>query len=368
MKHQTPTEHQIGIAVDLGSTTVGVYCVDMTTKEEILSFSFANPQYIYGTDIITRINHCISDVHKIEQLRNLVLDELHNQLKSVLFDAYSRISTIVYSGNTTMLHILRGLDLSGMAKAPFTPVDISYYEEKDSKDFSISYQYLPGISAFVGADILAGVTYLDIGNKEEYDLLIDLGTNGEILLLNNQRGYATSTACGPVFDYGVKGAVYGSDTIHAIAACLKRGLIDSNGTIQAPFFEKGIQMDKDFVIKQDHVRNFQLAKGAIYAGIHTLIAEANISFDQIQRVYVSGGLGFYMQIRDAMTVKLLPKEFENKIIISGNTSLEGAKQFILSENKQTILETANQIICRTNVIELANSETFKSFYISAMNF
>ena len=368
MRQRKFSNHQMGIAVDLGSTTIAVCCIDMTTKEEILSFSFANPQTAYGTDIMTRIKHCITDKNKLILFRDIVLQELYKQLQDRLNEYISNIVQIVYSGNTTMLHILRGFDVKSLSEAPFVPVDISYYEEPSCLFNNAKDVFLSGFSAFVGADILSGAVYLNIGNKLSYDLLIDLGTNGEILLLNQNQGYATSTACGPVFDHAIKGAKYGSETIHAISNCLKNGLIDSFGTIQNPYFEKGLQIDKEFIIKQEHIRNFQLAKGAIFAGIQTIILEAGISIDEIEHVYLSGGFGFYMQIRDAFTVKLLPNALKNKIRISGNTSLEGAKLFLLCDNRELYLKQSNSMIERTKSIELANSHYFNEQYIQAMNF
>lgn len=302
-------ENRIGVAVDLGSTTIAVSCIDLITHNEIAAFSFSNPQISYGADVITRIKHCIDKPEMIGTFRNLVTDKLNEQLKIHLDDLYDGICRVVFSGNTTMLHIMRGLSVNGLAFSPFTPFDLEY---KEVKNQVVTVVYPPGFSAFVGADILVGAEYLKMGNSDKYDLLIDLGTNGEILLINKEKGYATSTACGPVFDHAVIGAVYGSECIKAIANCVKRGLIDKNGQIREPFFEKGIEIDKDFVIRQQNVRSFQLAKGAIHAGILCLMQKAEIDCLDIGKVYISGGLGFYMDIKDAITVKMLPIELKGK--------------------------------------------------------
>lgn len=349
----------IGVAVDVGSTTIGVCCLDLARGIEISSFSFPNPQVKYGADVITRIKHCIDDEKMVHTLSGVLRQELTQQLKSHLQSDYLNISEICYSGNTTMLHLLRGLSVAGLSKAPFSPVTLDYYEEMASlnsleqaaclsgekavkqstvlnpanaMDIELEL-YLPGFSAFVGADILSGAEYLKLGRGDAYDLLIDLGTNGELLLLNDERGFATSTACGPVFDYGVTGAKYGSESIHAIASCVKRGLIDATGLIKEPFFEKGIALDHGFVIRQEQVRRFQMAKAAIFAGIICLMRKAEIGFTDIGQVFISGGLGFYLDVRDAFITKLLPKEFKGRIVISGNTSLFGAKRYILARHE-----------------------------------
>lgn len=372
--------NEIGVAVDVGSTSIGVCCVDLTHKTEILSFSFANPQHIYGTDVVTRIKHCLDNEDDAKKMKALVENVLQEKLMEKLGVDYRNIRRIAYSGNTVMLHILRGLSVEGLAYAPFEPIDVAYYESKgflceqnkvlERIGCEVIYNYLPGFSAFVGADILVGAEYLQMGKMEGYELLIDLGTNGELLLLNKERGFATSTACGPVFDYVISGAKYGSESIKVIANCVKRGLIDKTGKLVDTFFETGISLDKNFAIKQENIRNLQLAKGAIYAGIECLLKKAGITAEDVAKVYISGGLGFYLDKRDAFTLKMLPKEFDNKIIISGNTSLEGAKRFLLSDSEKRveILKMWENIRKCTKSFELATCERFQEIYLNSLDF
>lgn len=372
----------IGVAVDVGTTTIGVSCIDIHTNTVINEFSFSNPQKVYGADVITRIKNCIDDPSAEKNMSDMLLIRLNEELKNRLGESYSRITHICYSGNTTMLHILRCLSVEGLSKAPFSPVSLDYFECGSD---NVTEMFLPGFSAFVGADILAGAEYLGMGKNDEYDLLIDLGTNGEMLLINNKCGFATSTACGPVFDYGITGAVYGSESIHAIAGCVKRGLIDNTGLIKEPFFERGIELDKGFVIRQDHVRRFQTAKAAIFAGIKCLMKKAGIDYVNIGHVYISGGLGFYLDVKDAFITQMLPTEFRGRITVSGNTSLEGAKRFLVSygndnnneygldsEDKSTgrnkIITEYKCMINRTEAFELADYEEFQDVYIKALNF
>ncbi len=357
----------IGVAVDLGSTTIVVSCMDLEKKEEITAFSFTNPQYAYGADVISRIRFCMEDEQNLLMLGQIVETALKEQLIEKLGTEYSHIAKIVYSGNTTMLHILRGFSVEGLSRSPFMPVSTDY--EAVEKN-AVKMIYPPGFSAFVGADILTGAGVLEIGKQKAYDLLVDLGTNGEILLLNKDSGVASATACGPVFDSAVKGAVYGSESIKAIANCIKRRLVDKTGKIAGPYFEKGITIDKGFVISQENIRDFQLAKGAIYAGIQCLLREAGITADDIANVYISGGLGFHMDIRDAFTVKMLPEAFRNKITISGNTSLEGAKKLVTADKWESaaILSEYEAIKRRTKSLELANLEGFQEIYMQSMDF
>ncbi len=358
---------EIGVAVDLGSTTIAIQCFDMNSKDNIGEITFPNPQYRYGADVITRIRHCIDEPRMADTLKSIVWDAIFAELERLLGEQQSCIATMVISGNTTMQHLLRGLSVQGLAYAPFEAVTLDKaVEHMTVFGKGISVVYPPGLSAFVGADILTGAAYLQMGQTDVYDLLVDLGTNGELLLLNRTRGYAASTACGPVFDHAISGAVYGSESIHAIASCIKRKLIDHNGVIREPFFEKGIEIDKGFVIHQQNVRNFQLAKGAIYSGICCLADEAGISFSEIGNIYISGGFGFYMDVRDAFTVGLLPKEWRDKITVSGNSSLKGAAEFLFQPD--TMQKRCEEIISRTTGFELADLPQFEKRYVQALNF
>lgn len=357
----------IGAAVDVGSTTIAVSCMDMENGQEISTFSFANPQYAYGADVISRIRFCMEKEENLFFMGDILKRAVKEQLQTHLKTEYSRLAYIIYSGNTTMQHIMRGLPVDGLSKAPFTPVTLDY---EIIMDDGIRTVYPPGFSAFVGADILTGAEYLGIGKQKDFDLLIDLGTNGELLLINDECGYASATACGPVFDSALEGAAYGSESIKAIANCVRRRLIDSTGRIAAPFFDKGIGIDKDFVIRQENVRNFQLAKGAIYAGIQCLLIEAGITAEEIANVYISGGLGFYMDMRDAFTVKMLPKEFSGKIQISGNSSLKGAQKLLLAEGtkQEEILADYERIRKRTVSYQFAELGTFQDIYMQSLEF
>ncbi|MDE6435281.1 MAG: ASKHA domain-containing protein [Lachnospiraceae bacterium] len=391
---------KIGVAVDLGSTTIAVSCLNLASKEEILSFSFANPQCRYGADVITRIKYCVEQPDMLEKLGEMVWDALFQTLKNSLDAECGRITHIIISGNTLMQHILRGLPVNGLAVAPFEPVDLGYFEEEvlinwdrckrvyvtqkaeDMEDNRCIVTYPPGFSAYVGADILTGAQYLKLGQQEKYELLIDLGTNGEMLLMNNKQGLAASTACGPVFDHVLSGAKYGSESIHAISNCVKRHLIDRSGKITEPFFEKGIVIDKNFVIRQENVRNFQLAKGAVFAGIQCLMKKAGIGSGDIEKVYISGGLGFYMDVKDAFAVRMLPESFKGKVTVAGNSSLNGAKELLLKgmscdkvldtmENghgKEGILSDYEALCERTKSFELSNLPEFQSIYIKALDF
>lgn len=357
----------IGAAVDLGSTTIAIQCMDIKSGTILKSATCPNPQYLYGADIITRIQYCIKEEHMAVVLKNIVQDTLQEQLQHLLGEHISDLKKIVISGNTVMQHILRGFPVNGLSMSPFTPFSLEAGEDVWEFDgISVPVFYPQGLSAFVGADVISGGAFLQMGNEEDYEILIDLGTNGEILLLNDKTGLATSTACGPVFDHAVSGAGYGNESIHAIANCIQRGLIDETGTIADVFFDKGIKIAKNFVIQQGNVRNFQLAKAAIYSGIICMKQNAGITWEQISKIYISGGLGFHMQLRDAFIVGLLPQPLKGKTIVSGNSSLSGAIEFL--RNPDSMKKRCAQIVEKTTAVELANLEHFQEEYIKAMYF
>lgn len=373
MRQEHPLTNKYGIAIDLGSTTIELSVMDLLSDIEISTVSLPNPQRKCGADIISRIRYCQSNKAHLNELCELTRHTIQDLFRSNYNGDINDVTHMTVSGNTTMLHLLRNQSVDGLSASPFCPVTTAFSTEQCWFHPDITVVYPPSFSAFVGGDIVSGAYALSMGNQSNYDLLVDLGTNGELLLLNNERGFATSTACGPVFDHAIGGARYGSDCIKAIANLRKRNLIDSQGLLKEPFFEKGIQLDKGFVIKQEHIRNFQLAKGAIYAGIICLIEKAGISYDQIQNVYICGGFGFYMDIRDAFTTKMIPEPLRDKIHIMGNTSMEGAKKMLQTihndnDDLTNLKNNLQNIVNNTSSFELANHNYFQSTFLDALNF
>lgn len=358
---------QVGIAVDLGTTTVGVSILELDQGRELQAFSFANPQYVYGTDVITRIRNCTENPEMLTRMGELLRSKLFSELKERTGIPEGGISEIVYSGNTAMLHIFRGMSVDGLGAHPFRPVSLAYACQETGSEYGAwSETFLPGFSAFVGADILSGAWYLGMGASAQYELLVDLGTNGELLLLNEKGGYAASTACGSVFDHTGSGAAYGSETIRVIAAARRRRILDTTGRLKPPLDQSGIGIEKGYVLRQHHIRSFQLAKGAIRAGITCLLDKAGVTAQDVGRVCISGGLGFYMDPADAFTVGLLPEEFRSRLEVTGNTSLYGAKKMILERNRNMAMRQMDDIISRTESFELALFPDFQKIYLESM--
>jgi len=302
--------------------------------------------------------------------------------------------------------------------APYIPVFTEAMELRGS-EIGINIQgivsLLPGISGYVGSDITAGILASKMMESEKYSLLLDLGTNGEIAFGNSKGVVACSTAAGPAFEgadikYGIGGVrgaiskidlskdiiyetigdeapigICGSGVLDAVSQLLKYELIDETGRmveteeVKDPALSKRIvKLDKmkQFVIvdnennnpisfTQKDVREVQLAKAAISAGIKILIAQKGISFEEIEKVYIAGGFGNFMDIHSTINIGMLPKELEGKVLSIGNSAGSGARMYLLSEEQR---EKAKEIKRATKYIELSNRSDFQEYFMDSMMF
>lgn len=338
--------NELGIAVDVGTTTIDYCLVDLSDEHVVAQSSFQNPQSLYGSDVINRILTITRDASYADVLKNLVLDAL----QECFFDIVSQegydisvIKKITICGNTTMISILLGLDVTGLGVAPFIPLlaDDVYVDAKQlfGQETKLNCNiFLSGCtSAFIGGDILSGIYYLKQQYPEEafYKkncLLIDLGTNGELVLYANNQYYGAATACGPAFEGCTRRQrIYGATTLEAISLGVSLGKILPNGS----FAQDVNQLNLNGVfLTTDILQSILLAKSAIAAGIDTICLQAGISACDIDTVYLAGGFGFHINIDHAILLGLLPSCFKNKIKVVGNTSLEGAKLRLLDDRIQ----------------------------------
>jgi uncharacterized 2Fe-2S/4Fe-4S cluster protein (DUF4445 family) len=249
-----------------------------------------------------------------------------------------------------------------MAGYPFTPETLA--GERFMHD-SIEVIILPGKSAFVGGDIVSGIRYLELGTHKDYDLLIDLGTNGELWLLNQEGGVCTSTSCGPAFANSVtKGTVYGTSLLDVLADAYRKGDVDATGLLQGEYFEKGILLG-EVVITQDTVRQIQLAKAAILTGIELCAYELRVPLDSIRNIYLAGGFGFYLNLETAYTLGMLPEEFRGRIHVVGNTSLYGAIRALM--HAEDMLELP-EVLEHSKVLDLSMNKNFQEFFLHRIEF
>ena len=334
-------EADVMIAVDLGTTTIAMQLRDMVTGEVLDTYCELNPQRPYGTDVLSRIQ-ASCDGHR-EELRRLVCETLLRGLRQF---AVSPVCMCI-AGNTTMEHLLLGYDVSVLGRSPFTPVEIGLQEMPLSallgKDWDFPVYIAPGISAFVGGDIVAGLYALQmlpgiLGSCQEEGwtetekpdsatLLIDLGTNGEMAITDGKRMLVTATAAGPAFEGGRNSALIGTDRIALTAELLQQGKLDETGLLVEPYFSEGVPVEaldgstkgrhskerKKSIcyFKQEDIRDLQMAKAAIRAGVEILWEM--MGRPEIEMVYLAGGFGYYLDVEAALAIGLLPERLRGRI-------------------------------------------------------
>lgn len=401
-----PGEPVYAAAVDIGTTTVCIYIIDIRQQKIIDKCTRLNEQSPFGADVIARIGAAEQpeNLQKMQELLIRQIDEMTHGYPVSLF---------TFAGNTTMLHTLLGVNPKHIAAAPFNPVfthafycsaaDLGFHQ----KSGCIAH-ILPGIASYVGADITAGILACGMMDSKSYSLLVDIGTNGEIALGNSEKILCCGTAAGPAFEGAkiacgcgaVSGAVNtirwdsssfavttiddqppigicGSAIIDAAAFLSDAGIIDETGRFdeeyQGPFagnlFEMNGQpafrLTESVYITQQDIREIQLAKAAIAAGIATLLKEAGLSPRQISHLYVAGGFGNFINKDNAAAIGLIPSEHIEKFVPAGNTSVSGAALCILSSSAAADLQNIIQV---SEYIELSASPVFQEEYIEQMYF
>lgn len=348
------------VTVDIGTTTIAMqlYGEDGRVKD---SFACVNPQTGYGADVLSRIRRAEQEeaARDMGTMVREVLGRGFERFRKLLSEGESLFAVI--AANTTMVYLLMGYDPRELGRAPF---HATYLEGGEISVAGTSCVIFPGLSAFVGGDIVAGIHACGMAEKEERMLLVDLGTNGEMVLGNKNGLIACATAAGPAFEGGVNSGVWGSDMISILARLKKEGFLDDTGLIAEPYFETGIRIG-DVRVTQEAVRAIQLAKGAVRAGIEILAKQAGIGFEDIDKVVLAGGFGYYLDPEAAAGIGLLPPELAGKTVTGGNTALAGA----LRLGREILVTGTYPKLpgCDAKVINLAEIAEFKERYIGYLN-
>lgn len=375
-------------AVDIGTTTVAVAISDGVRQ---VRKNFVNPQRAYGADVITRIEACNSK--KEQELQEMLLeallgtlgegirelDALRSTEESGFRDSVpQRVCRVVVAANTTMLHILRGFSCEGLGRAPFSPVEIGFGRDTwNSGGITYEVEYLPGISAFVGADIVSGIYGLGIMEREAPSLLIDLGTNGEMAVGNRKRLLCASAAAGPAFEGSRLGMrLHASGILRCLSRMLREKAMDGTGLLAPDYFEDGYPVDRSgeegLRFCQEDIRGIQMAKGAIRAGVDILLEEYGIKPEELGQVFLAGGMGYYLDPADAVAAGLLPPGTAGKVRAAGNTCMQGIFRYLAgcSEAAEAgnIRETLGKIAQSAEEIVLAEHDGFQEKYLAAMDF
>lgn len=405
-QHKTVTlkEGRYGIAVDIGTTTIAMQLVDLNKQAVVDVFTTINRQRAYGADVISRME--ASNNGKLEKLQKSILEDLNHGIYKLLQGKDIAIEGMAIGANTTMVHLLMGYSCEGLGVFPFTPVNIdtiytSYSELFGTDECKFEITILPGISTYVGGDITAGLYACDFDKREKVSVLIDLGTNGEMAIGCKDKILVTSTAAGPAFEGGnithgtgsIAGAICNVSlengtvkvkTIHdssPIGICgtgvidvtyelVKKELVDETGLLEEAYFENGILLakgkdGKEISFYQKDVREIQLAKSAVRAGLETLLINYGVTYDDIETLFIAGGFGYKMDTQKAIGIGLLPEECKDKIETIGNSSLRGAFCYLVDSDAK---ERVHEIIRCAQEVNLSNDKKFNEFYMDYMYF
>lgn len=398
------SEFNVGLAIDIGTTTVVAYLVDMISGQIICRASDYNGQIKLGEDILSRIM-AARNPEGLATLQQLIVKTLNGLIKEVCGLSSiepQTISAVSIGANTTMIHLLLGLDPASICRAPYIPVvnnpGIFQAQEIGLEVNPLAPVYcLPSVGSYIGGDIIAGILVSGMHKQEELSLFVDIGTNGEIVLGNKEWLVACAGAAGPALEGGVtecgmraeQGAVdsvaiepdhvvryttisdapaqgiCGSGLIDCLAELFLNGIIDraaqfSDGREHFVIVAAGESADgQEILITQKDIDNLMRTKGAVNAALEVLVESVGCRWEDIGKFYAAGAFGQYLPIESAVTVGLYPDLPRERMIRLGNSSGEGARQVLLSNAKR--LE-AEEIAAKITYFELNANAIFMDKY------
>ena len=372
-------QSQFGIAIDIGTTTIKAYLVEnqyyMEENRKIqvetkikTEIEEKNSQYLYGKDVISRVMY--AHYNGNAKLRESIIFQLQSLIRRLSSEINDNciFSSIVITGNSVMLSILENFDLSGFERSPFESPSNFGYNTKIPELSPNETVYIPPImDAFIGADALtAGFFALNKAKKTfpAQDifpfLVVDIGTNGEILLFNEDNVFGASCAAGPAFEgKNLSKNISGSTAISYLAKMLKNKIMDKSGEILQN------SQNQNSPLSQEDVRGLQLAKSAIKTGVEVLLSETNSKPSDIKHCFICGNFGNALQEEDILEIGLLPADFQGKIEYLGNGAGFGAVDLVFSEENR---EKIKKIATNSKSIELGGNPLFNKKYIENLNF
>lgn len=422
--------HRYGMAFDIGTTSVVGTLVDLATGEQLAAVGGLNPQAQYGGDLMSRIAYAQFDEAKLATLRGKILSGINEFIREACEKAgvaAEHVYKIVVVGNTCMHHLFLGVDVSYVGLAPYAPVvrDLLVYPAREvplKAAPNARVCLLPIVAGFVGADTMACVLATRIYESEQIRALVDIGTNGEVVMGAKGRLFACSAPAGPALEgaqirHGMRGAVgaierveieddvsckvigdapaigiCGSGLIDACAKMLDARIIDANGLLRregAPALAPALQArltqaeeggagrqfvlvpseeagrDHDITVTQADIRQLQLAKSAIYSGIVMLRDVMGVTNDDIQELMLCGGFGNYISIESSVKIRLLPEMPVERVTYMGNAAAIGAQMALLSETERL---RAFELAQGIEHVALAARPEFQDIFVDGMNF
>ena len=408
----------LGLAVDIGTTKLAAYLVDLESGETLEAAGAMNPQIAYGEDVMTRIAYAMEGETQAQELQRVLaggLDDLARKLCARAGRESAEIVEVVLVGNTCMHHLVLGLPVAQLGLAPYVPTLADSY---DLKAWELGLCFVPGanvhllpnIAGFVGADHVAMLLATRMHEAREITVGLDIGTNTEISLVVEGRLLSCSCASGPAFEGahihdGMRAApgavewvrlvderveyqtidemppvgICGSGVLDSVAELRRVGVLGANGAMKpgshprvrgeggrsefllVPAGERGAP--RDLVITRKDVNEIQLAKGAIRAGIEVLLSEAGLEAEQIERVVVAGAFGTYLDVGSALAVGMFPPLARERFVQVGNGAGMGAKLALVSRRCRAVTE---EIARRVEYIELTTHPRFVEAYMAAL--
>ena len=390
----------LGLAVDLGTTSIVVYVVDTGTGKILSAASGHNRQAACGDDVINRI--VCSEKEGIKKLKRMALSTINNLTERALVpleETHKHIQSIVVSGNTTMVHLLLGIEAMYIRREPYIPT-VSEFPVILAREAGLRAAntagvfIMPGPASYVGGDIVSGVLYTGMHKAEQLTLFIDVGTNGEIVL--GSRDFLMTAACsaGPAFEGGgirwgmraESGAIEkitldagtfdpryttvddkpprgicGSGMIDLLSEMMAKGVIGQDGKFNLAFDHPRMtlfneerafilasgdeaRLDEDIIFTESDIRSLTLSKAAVYAGFTVLLEEIGMEFSMVEQMIITGGFGQFLDIDKAVSIGLLPDMDRDKFVYMGNSSVAGAYMALLSgEHRREAIEICNKM-------------------------
>ncbi len=416
-----------GVAVDIGTTTVVAALMNLRTGQEMAVASCANPQASRGDDVVSRIEYCQSSKQRLREMQRMLSGSLNELLEELAGKADIRRTSIyemVIVGNTTMTHMVLRLEVANIAQTPFiAAVRSGSYAEPRDLGIAINPRgriYVgPNVAGFVGADTVGVILAANLHASDGLRMVIDIGTNGELVLGNRERLLACSTAAGPAFEgariqYGMRasaGAIdrvemedghlkmhvigdvapiglCGTGLIEALTALLECGVVEATGRMRGPeevehlpeairnrvirsnshasfVLTTADEGEHAVMLTQKDVREVQLAKGAIAAGAQVLLAEYGATVDDLDEVLLAGAFGNYIRPERARAVGLLPEVPLEKVRFIGNAAGTGARMLLLNKGLRA---TAEEMSLGVEHVELSSRADFQMLFADCMMF
>ncbi len=416
-------EDGYGVAIDIGTTTVVTALIDLKTGEEIANASMINAQKHLGLDVLTRITYEYEHPETgIGELQQAIVDSINQMIVDVCETAKvdkTEIKEIDVAANCTMTHMLLGVDVRSIGRAPYKPVFLEA-RRLPAKEIGIEagektiLYCLPQVSAYIGADIVAGVYVCELEKEKGNVLFIDIGTNGEIVLASEGKLLCCSCAAGPALEgmnissgmRAAEGAIEdvqiteegirlttigdlepqglcGSGILAVVKELLRTGLVKKTGVFikkekiseedyRYPMIRMNgtkrefiLQEEPELLVTQGDVRQVQLAKGAILSGFKALLNKAGIKMEELDKIMIAGQFGAHLPAESLTGTGILPEEVREKLVYVGNTSKTGAYMTLMSERAKQDVE---QLACKMEYMELAETENYERIFAESMIF